>query len=186
MLIVFFIPADTYAVLSPEDSEYATTIALLEAALDDMRDTLNDLQKQSLQKERVISYQDKEDIKIQNFIMQCESGGNPKSYGAQDIKITGYPSRGLFQFQPYTFLRAGIQYGVFPENITLKQAMKYIYNPAYNAAVAHGLIKDGKYQHWQTCYSKYKRAEKNMNLLARRWSEIIASSGKPSYQGIFL
>ena len=44
----------------------------LEAALDDMRDTLNDLQKQSLQKERVISYQDKEDIKIQNFIMQCE------------------------------------------------------------------------------------------------------------------
>lgn len=100
--------------------------------------------------------QPKPDIKTS--IMQCESGGNPKAINYEDAKITGYPSKGLYQFQPKTFLKYGIKYKVFPEGTTLKEAEKKIYDPAYNAAVAHGMIDEGLTSHWLNCFNSYKNS----------------------------
>src|SRR3990167_10490859 len=94
---------------------------------------------------------------IKDSIMQCESGGNPLAINTDDAKITGSPSFGLYQFQPLTFLKYGIKYKIFSEKTTLKEAMKYIKNPAYNAAVANAMIDDGLApQHWVNCYSKLR------------------------------
>ena len=87
-------------------------------------------------------------------ILMCESGGNPRAVNYQDAKITGYASRGLFQFQPKTFLLAGIRFKVFPEWFTLEDAMKYIYRPEYQGAIAHGLMEQGEYFHWRNCYNR--------------------------------
>ena len=51
-------------------------------------------------------------IEIQNAIMDCESKGNPNAVNWNDAKITGYPSKGLYQFQPKTFLNAGLKYKI--------------------------------------------------------------------------
>mgnify|MGYP001590536967 CR=1 FL=1 len=95
-------------------------------------------------------------MEIKNAIMQCESKGNPNAINENDKKITGYSSYGLYQFQPPTFLKAGIKYKIFPPETTLKEAMKYIKNPIYNAAVAHALLEDEQYNHWKNCYEKIK------------------------------
>ena len=109
----------------------------------------------SLQTQLEILAKESPNTEIKNSIMQCESGGNPKAFGAGDIKLTGYASHGLFQFQPQTFLKFGIKYNVFPEGTTLKEAMKFIKNPVYNGAVAHGMMDDGLYSHWLNCYNKF-------------------------------
>lgn len=88
---------------------------------------------------------------LKSDIMWCESQDNPAAINHLDSKITGYSSYGLYQFQPLTFLKFGIIYKVFPEGTTLKEAMKYILNPAYNAAVAHAMIDDGLTNHWLNC-----------------------------------
>ena len=92
---------------------------------------------------------------VNNFIMTCESKNNPAAINYEDAKITGYPSFGLFQFQPLTFLKAGIKYKILPEKTTLKEAMKLIKDPVYNAAVAHALLENGLYFHWSACYKNY-------------------------------
>src|SRR3990167_2897082 len=99
--------------------------------------------------------EENKNIEIQNAIMFCESRNNPKAINWDDAKITGYPSKGLYQFQIKTFLRAGIEYKVFPPKTALKEAEKYIFNPVYNAAVAHALIENGKTGHWKNCFAKY-------------------------------
>jgi hypothetical protein len=93
-------------------------------------------------------------IDLANKIMMCESRGNPLAVNYQDAKITGYASKGLFQFQPRTFLLAGIRFKIFPEGTTLTEAMKYIYRPEYQGAIAHGLMAQGEYFHWKNCYLK--------------------------------
>lgn len=93
---------------------------------------------------------------LRNNIMTCESKGNPNAVNYEDAKITGYPSYGLFQFQPLTFLKAGIKYKILPEGMTLKEAMKLIKNPIYNAAVAHALLNDEEYSHWLNCFNQVK------------------------------
>ena len=94
---------------------------------------------------------------VNNFIMECESGKkfNPFAINWDDAKITGYPSKGLYQFQPLTFLNAGLKYKVLPKETKLKDIDKYIFRPEYNAAVAHALLENGEYGHWQNCYKKY-------------------------------
>lgn len=94
-------------------------------------------------------------IELQNSIMICESRGNPLAVNENDKKITGYASFGLYQFQPPTFLKAGLKYKILPEGTTLKEAMKLIKNPVYNAAVAHALLEDGEFGHWSNCYQNY-------------------------------
>ena len=95
------------------------------------------------------------DIEMANYIMQCESGGNTWAVNERDALITGYVSRGLFQFQIKTFLAGAIRYGVLPEGTTIKEALKYVHRPEYNAAVAHGLLADGKWRHWRVCANRY-------------------------------
>lgn len=36
-------------------------------------------------------------------VMECESQGNANAVNYNDAKITGYPSYGIFQFQPNTY-----------------------------------------------------------------------------------
>ena len=93
-------------------------------------------------------------VDLKSEIMWCESQDRADAINWNDAKITGSPSRGLYQFQPRTFWLAALRYKILPEGTTLKEAMKYIFRPEYNAAAAHGLIDDGEIWHWKNCVSK--------------------------------
>lgn len=97
-------------------------------------------------------------VKLADKVMMCESGGNVYARNDNDKKITGYSSFGLFQFQPSTFLKSGIRYRVFPEWFTITDAMRYIYRPEYQGAIAHGLMADNEWFHWKNCVLKIARA----------------------------
>lgn len=97
------------------------------------------------------------DIEMANYIMQCESNNNPLAVNKKDALITGYVSRGLFQFQIRTFLAGAIRYGVLPEGTTIQQALRYVHRPEYNAAVANGLLADQEVWHWKNCYNRWLR-----------------------------
>ena len=92
------------------------------------------------------------DIELANRIMACESNNNPRAYNPNDV---GSPSYSLFQFKLFTFWKFGIVYKVFPEDITMQEAKKYIWIPAYQGAIAHGMMADGLASiHWKNCYRK--------------------------------
>ena len=91
------------------------------------------------------------DLKLFNEIVKCESNFNPLAYNPSD---GGSPSYGLLQFKISTFRNFGIIYGVFPEGTTLQEAKKYIWNPAYQGAIAMGMMSDGLYSHWFNCHRK--------------------------------
>lgn len=97
---------------------------------------------------------------ISDFIMNCESGGNPKVENWNDAKITGYPSIGLYQFQWKTWASFAEKYFVLKNatKLSYDQVLPYLYNPVYNAAVAHGMIKDGLLSHWKICSEKMKKS----------------------------
>ena len=94
------------------------------------------------------------DLDLAHDIMMCESSGDIYARNDADAKITGYSSFGIFQFQPKTFLLAGKRFKVFPEWFTLADAMKYIYRPEYQGAIAHGLLANQEYFHWKNCFNK--------------------------------
>ena len=106
-----------------------------------------------------LQQQTSDTVEIQSFIMNCESGGNPKAINTQDAKITGHASKGLFQFQPNTFHKAVLRYKLFPEGTSKEEVLKKIYDPVFNAAAAHGLIEDGEYWHWKNCYNEYLKSK---------------------------
>ena len=100
-------------------------------------------------------------IDLINAIEECESQGDPTAVNWEDAEITGYPSRGVFQFQPFTFLEFAKKYKVIPQDAkpSLKELQRMIETPIYSRAVAHGMIKDGLVeQHWKICYRKYQRS----------------------------
>jgi hypothetical protein len=45
----------------------------------------------------------------------CESRGNRDAVNYDDAKITGYESRGAFQYQPQTFQQAVLKYNILPD-----------------------------------------------------------------------
>ena len=93
--------------------------------------------------------------------MWCESGDNPEAINWNDAKNRDdkRPSIGLYQFYWKTWLRYAKIYFVIPFGIVLttyQQVEPYLYDPAFNAAVAHGMIADGLAPlHWKICYDKY-------------------------------
>ena len=89
------------------------------------------------------------DLDLANKIMACESGGKVSAYNPND---GGTPSYSLFQFKLRTFRDFGVIYKVFPEGTTLEEAKKYIWSPAYQGAIAMGMMADGLYMHWKNCY----------------------------------
>ena len=92
--------------------------------------------------------------------MWCESQDNPDAINWNDAinRDDKRPSIGLYQFYWKTWLKYAKIYFVIPFGITLttwQQVEPYLHNPIYNAAVAHGMIADGLYSHWQNCYNRY-------------------------------
>mgnify|MGYP001578393544 FL=1 len=98
---------------------------------------------------------------IYSSIMWCESGDNPLAVNWKDAegRDDKRPSIGLYQFYWKTWLKYAKIYSVIPFGVTLntwRQVEPYLYNPVYNAAVAHGMIADGLTPfHWKICYEKY-------------------------------
>ena len=109
--------------------------------------------KQQLQ---IVEYKEAQE-RIIVAIMECESKGNPNAINRDDAKITGYPSIGLYQFQWKTWQVFAEKYKVLENatKLTYKQTLKYLYNPVYNAAVAHGMIKNGFWTHWRNCGKQF-------------------------------
>ena len=99
--------------------------------------------------------EENKNIEIQNAIMFCESRNNPKAINWDDAKITGYPSKGLYQWQPLSFLKYGLKYKILPRETKLKDVEKYIWRPEYNAAIAHAVIDAGETWNWKNCFEKY-------------------------------
>ncbi|MCP5496948.1 MAG: transglycosylase SLT domain-containing protein [Leptospiraceae bacterium] len=76
---------------------------------------------------------------VVQFIMMCESRGNPKA-----LNNIG-PYKGLFQFTDDTFQSFSIQAG-------LKNAD--IWNPYHQIEAAAWAFANGKGSHWYNCYNK--------------------------------
>ena len=97
---------------------------------------------------------------LQVEIMECESGGNKNAVNYQDARITGYVSRGLYQFQLPSWYAAAKRYKIIPEDMTMDEAAELYADPVYNAAAAHGLIKDGETHHWKNCMDRITLASR--------------------------
>ena len=90
-------------------------------------------------------------------LIDCESQGNPKAVNWNDAKITGYPSRGILQFQEPTFLNEGKLYGLLPADFTLKESNMLINNPELQKEIARNMLRDGKLKQWG-CHTKVRVA----------------------------
>ena len=105
---------------------------------------------------------------IYSFIMNCESNENPNAVNWKDAELRKdkQPSIGLFQFYWGTWVKYAKIYKVIPEtaNLTIEQVNKYLYDPVYNAVVAHAMIRDGLTDHWQTCHEKYLSYNLTLNF----------------------
>lgn len=105
---------------------------------------------------------------FQEYLATCESGNDPSAIGRGDIKITGYASRGLYQYQPKTFLAKGKEYGLFPAELTMKEAMLLIHSESIQTELTRLLIEDEQFGHWKNCYNKFLRSQKKGVPLASR------------------
>jgi hypothetical protein len=92
---------------------------------------------------------------IADFLQHCESGGNPHAVNWQDARITGHPSKGLFQFQRATFQHYARKYGLIPPG---RAITPYYDSPVYQRQVAEAMIAHGETGHWKICFGKYARA----------------------------
>jgi hypothetical protein len=91
-------------------------------------------------------------------LAQCESGLNLMARNDKDALITGFASKGLFQFQPSTFLKGVKKYGAMP-GATDKQILAAINDPYLQIYVTKNMIKDGQGGQW-TCFRDLGLAKK--------------------------
>lgn len=84
-------------------------------------------------------------------LASCEGQLNPMARNDGDAKITGYPSLGLLQFQPKTFLNGVKAYNAFP-GATDEEILAAIHDPFLQIYVARHMIADGEGRQW-TCFS---------------------------------
>jgi len=96
---------------------------------------------------------------VKTYIMKCESNEDTLAINWKDAELRAdkQPSRGLYQFYWLTWIKYAKIYKIIPEyaNLTIEQVNVFLHDPVYNAAVAHGMIDDGLYGHWQNCYDRY-------------------------------
>mgnify|MGYP001614888219 CR=1 FL=1 len=129
--------------------------------LEELQNVLNDLQEQ-LEIVKDNARKESKAESLLNYLIRCESRGNPKAINHADTKINGFPSKGILQFSPVTFLKMGKLHGFFPENFTLKDAQIIIWNPELQKAIAKKMLEEkGGAYHWKNCYLSYlNRAKK--------------------------
>lgn len=94
----------------------------------------------------------KEDIELQE-LARCESGFDPMTINYADADITGYPSYGLFQFQPGTFTGYLRKYGLLSE-VPDEALLDHIHDPVVQIALVKRMLVDGLGKSWYTCYYK--------------------------------
>lgn len=156
LILASIFPFVVFAEIDAEiDKEVSTQdrldiIHILQEKLAGLEEQLQVIKKKYIEEQKERHFQE-----LAVFIMVCESNENHRAINYADALITGYPSKGLYQWQPLSFLKYGLRYGILPKGTTLKQAEKYIWNPAYNAAVAHAVIRNGEVWNWKNCYNKF-------------------------------
>lgn len=91
-------------------------------------------------------------------LASCESQLNPMARNDGDALITGFPSIGLLQFQPSTFLNGVKQYNAYP-GASDKEILAAINDPYLQIFVSRSMINDKQGLQW-SCYSIKKLAEK--------------------------
>lgn len=91
-------------------------------------------------------------------LASCESQFRPNVENHGDALITGYPSYGLLQFQPGTFLGGVKRYKAYP-GASNEEILAAIKDPYLQIYVARRMINDGGGQHW-TCHVKMGLAKK--------------------------
>ena len=97
------------------------------------------------------------------YIQICESRGNPNAKSPPEHP-DGTRSYGLYQFFWGTWVHHAKIFGIVPKDkyFNFGIAVPYMKDPAYNAAVAHGMFKLGikdrsiLENNWTTCYKKYR------------------------------
>jgi hypothetical protein len=101
-------------------------------------------------------------------LASCESQFNPMARNDEDALITGFPSYGLLQYQPSTFVNGIKQYKLMPRSTT-KEILGAINDPYLEIALARHMVSDGEGGQW-SCYTirnlatKYKLWKTNYAL----------------------
>jgi hypothetical protein len=88
-----------------------------------------------------------------------------ESQGRSDLRIldtNGYYSYGAFQFQMYTFLSYGKQYGVLDKSLTIEEARGNkkdgpIYDVEIQKSIVIYMVEDGLDSQWYNCRKKFGR-----------------------------
>ena len=84
-------------------------------------------------------------------LAECESGNR---WDIRILDTNGKYSYSGLQFQSRTFWSYGKKYGVFAEDTTEAQALKFIYSPASQIQIAEKMLADGLWFHWRNCFAK--------------------------------
>ena len=147
LFLLLFLPFSSYA----QDMELQQRINTLNAVLEDLKEQLEDLQPVK----KVVPKTS--DERFVSFLGACESGNRADIIHWADKKITGYPSYGKYGYQPHTFLKFGKEYGLFPNDLTMKDAMKLIFNEGLQDEMTRLAIADNQHKHWLNCWKKYQR-----------------------------
>ena len=99
------------------------------------------------------------DKELYELSSKCEDVGlDPEATNYEDAKITGYPSYGILQFQPKTFLDNVKRYNALP-GATDKQILAAVKDPYLQIFIARRMISAGEGHQW-SCYSTLKLSTK--------------------------
>lgn len=137
------------------------------------------------------------DSQLYELASTCEDPGlDPLSTNYNDADITGFPSYGILQYQPGTFLAGVKAYNAYPEvsdkkitpmpesylqtyadkrklGIKDRNILAAIYDPYLQMYVAKHMIADGQGSQW-TCYNNLNLAKKYPLWKAPTSSEVVS------------
>ena len=129
--------------LFPISTFAQTTLQEIADQIDDIKQKLVELKKQAVKEEFL------------EKLIWCESQGNSQAINYNDIWINGYPSKGILQFSPRTFLKKGIEYGLLPHELTWKETNILIWNENLQKEIARNMLEEPEgWRHWTNCSRK--------------------------------
>lgn len=79
---------------------------------------------------------------------------DPKKCNWDDAKITGFPSCGILQYQPSTFVSFVRKYKAMPDDLSDEEILAALDDPYIQIYITRAALIDGGWRNWYTTFTK--------------------------------
>ena len=79
---------------------------------------------------------------------------DPKKCNWSDAEITGFPSCGILQYQPSTFVSFVRKYKALPADLSDEEILAALYDPYIQIYITRAALIDGGWRNWYTTFTK--------------------------------